>query len=149
MIYVLHDLIFFHKIVNCQIPTKLPNYVLKYSGASRLRNNRLDYECYVCNLEHSAYAKSKSPLVTNIILQNEEVCSKSHYSLKPKAEVNNDLFSTRAKPELKTWYYHALVSYVEMARAQSTNQFIGSITTVTRHVGVSILPQLLCHVASS
>ena len=31
---------------------------------------------------------------------------------KPKAEVNNDLFSTRAKPELKTWYYHALLSYV-------------------------------------
>ena len=26
--------------------------------------------------------------------------------------MNNDLFSTRAKPELKTWYYHALLSYV-------------------------------------
>ena len=58
------------------------------------------------------------------MLQNEEVCgntiyssersewSKSHYSPKPKAEVNNDLFSTRAKPELKTWYYHALLTYV-------------------------------------
>ena len=42
------------------------------------------------------------------------------------------------------------ISYqVEMVRAQSTNQFIGSITTVARHVGVSILPQLFCHVASS
>ena len=58
-IFDLNDLIIFHKIVNCQIPTKLPN------GASRLRNNRLDYECYVCNLEHSAYAKSKSTLFTN------------------------------------------------------------------------------------
>ena len=38
--------------------------------------------------------------------------SKSHYSPKPKAELNNDLFSMRAKPELKTWYYHALLSYV-------------------------------------
>ena len=57
------------------------------------------------------------------MLQNEEVCgntiyssseewSKSHYSPKRKAEVNNDLFSTRAKPSLKTWYYHALLSYV-------------------------------------
>ena len=64
-IFDLNDLIIFNKIVNCQIPTKLPNYVLKYNGASRLRNNRLDYECYVCNLEHSAYAKSKSPLFTN------------------------------------------------------------------------------------
>ena len=48
----------------------------------------------------------------NILLQNEEVCGKSHYSPKPKAEVYNDLFSTRAKPELKTWYYHAFLSYV-------------------------------------
>ena len=54
------------------------------------------------------------------MLQNEEVYllleriewSKSHYSPKPKAEVNNDLFSSRSKPELKTWYYHALLSYV-------------------------------------
>ena len=56
------------------------------------------------------------------MLQNEEVCgnlllersewSKSHHSPKPKVEVNNDLFSTRAKPELKTWYYYALPSYV-------------------------------------
>ena len=45
-------------------------------------------------------------IVYTILLQNEEVCgntiyslersewSKSHYSPKPKAEVNNDLFST-------------------------------------------------------
>ena len=26
--------------------------------------------------------------------------------------MNNDLFSTRAKPELKTWYYHALLSVI-------------------------------------
>ena len=42
------------------------------------------------------------------------------------------------------------ISYqVENVRAQSTNQFIGSITTVARHVGVSILSQLFCHVGSS
>ena len=42
------------------------------------------------------------------------------------------------------------ISYqVEMVCSQSTNQFIGSITTVAQHVGVSILPQLFCHVASS
>ena len=87
------------------------------------------------------------------MLQNEEVCGNTIYS----SGVNNDLFLTRAKPELKTLYYHALLSYVtkkisyqvEMVRAQSTNQFIGSITTVARHVGVAILPQLFCHVASS
>ena len=35
------------------------------------------------------------------------------------------------------------ISYqVEVVRAQSTDQFTGSITTVARHVGVSILRQL-------
>ena len=48
--------------------------------------------------------------VKYILYRSEK--SKSHYSPKPKAEVNNDLLSTRAKPELKTWYYHALLSYV-------------------------------------
>ena len=42
------------------------------------------------------------------------------------------------------------ISYqVEMVRAQSTNQFIGSITTVARHASVSILPDQFFHVASS
>ena len=88
------------------------------------------------------------------MLQNEEVCGNTIYSSSEARGVNNDLFSTRAKPELKTWYCHALLSYVisyqvEMVRAQSTNHFIGSITTVAWHVGVSILPKLFCHVASS
>ena len=48
----------------------------------------------------------------NIMLQNEEVCGNTIYSSSEASGVNNDLFSTRAKPELKTWYYHALLSYV-------------------------------------
>ena len=58
----------------------------------------------------------------NIMLQNEEVCGNTIHSsseasgvnhiIHPKAEVNNDLFSTKAKPDQKTWYYHALLSYV-------------------------------------
>ena len=39
---------------------------------------------------------------------------KSHYSPKPKAELNNDMFSSRAQPELKTCCYFALLSYVTM-----------------------------------
>ena len=46
----------------------------------------------------------------NIMLQNEEVCGNTIYSSSEASGVN-DLFSTRAKPELKTWYYHALLSY--------------------------------------
>ena len=47
----------------------------------------------------------------DLLLERSE-WSKSHYSPKPEAEVNNDLFSTRAQPELKTCCYFALMSYV-------------------------------------
>ena len=59
----LNNLMFFHKIVNGQNPTKLPSYITKYNGISRLTNNHLDHECYVCNLEYSNNAKTKSPLL--------------------------------------------------------------------------------------
>ena len=88
-IFDLNDLILFHKIVNCQIPTKLPNYVLKYSGASRLRNNRLDYEWYVCNLEHSAYAKSKSPLFTNYFYRVVHIWNKLPLSTRWTTNLDN------------------------------------------------------------
>ena len=35
---------------------------------------------------------------------------KSHYSSKPKAELNNDLFSTRAEPELNIHCYFTPMS---------------------------------------
>ena len=50
------------------------------------------------------------------LLQSE--WSKSHYSPKPEAEVNNDLFSTRVQPELKTCCYFALMSYVTLLVAK-------------------------------
>ena len=46
----LRDLCLFHKIVNDLIPIKIPSYVTKYRGNSRLRNKHLDAECYICNL---------------------------------------------------------------------------------------------------
>ena len=88
-IFDLNDLIFFHKIVNCQIPTKLPNYVLIHSGASRLRNNRLDYDCYVCNLEHSTYAKSKSPLFTNYFYRVVHIWNKLPLSTRRTTNLDN------------------------------------------------------------
>ena len=50
----------------------------------------------------------------NIMLQNEEVCGNTIYSSNEASGVNNDLSSTRAKPVLKTWYYHALLNYVTL-----------------------------------
>ena len=59
-----NDLMFFHKIVYGQIPTKFPNYISKYNGISRLRNSYLDHECFVCNLDYAINAKTKNPLLT-------------------------------------------------------------------------------------
>ena len=48
----LRDLCFFHKIVNCHVPTTLTNYIIKNRGSSnpRLRSNHLDRDSYICNL---------------------------------------------------------------------------------------------------
>ena len=61
----LGDLCFFHKIVHDYVPIKLPNYVIKYRGNSRLRNKHLDADCYVCDLEETGISKSNSPIFRN------------------------------------------------------------------------------------
>ena len=48
----LNDLVFFHKIINGYVDTKLPEYVSKFTGESRLRQNHLDSECYICDLNY-------------------------------------------------------------------------------------------------
>ena len=60
----LKDLCFFHKIVNDLIPIKLPDYVTKYRGNSRLRNKNLevDADCYICNLGEGGKFNSTSPI---------------------------------------------------------------------------------------
>ena len=89
------------------------------------------------------------------MLQNEEVCGNTIYSSSEASGVNHIIFN-EGEARVQNMVLPCTselcnyISYqVEMVRAQSTNQFIGSITTVARHVGVSILPQLFCHVASS
>ena len=70
------------------------------------------------------------------MLQNEEVCGNTIYSSSEASGINhsNDLFSTRAKPELKTWYYHALLSYV---------------TILATKYKWFATPTMSCHMASS
>ena len=43
---------------------KLPNYVCKFNGVSRLRNNHLDNECYVCHLNNHN-CNQRSPIFQN------------------------------------------------------------------------------------
>ena len=53
-IFDLNDLMFmfFHKIVHDYVPIRLPEYISKFEGVSRLRENHLDSNCYTCNLNH-------------------------------------------------------------------------------------------------
>ena len=46
-----------------------------------------------------------------------------YYSTKPKAELNNGMFSTRAEPKLKTCCYFALMSYVTIEAARSVASY--------------------------
>ena len=63
----LRDLCFFHKVVNCHVPTTLPNYIMKNRGSSnsRLRSNHLDRDSYICNLEEIGKCNSTSPIFKN------------------------------------------------------------------------------------
>ena len=63
--------------------------LMDFLSASRLRDNRLDYECYVCNLEHSAYAKSKNPLFTNYFYRVVHIWNKLPLSTRRKTNLDN------------------------------------------------------------
>ena len=47
--FELNDLVFFHKIVHEHLPFKMPQYIIRYNGSSRLRDNRLDSLSYIFN----------------------------------------------------------------------------------------------------
>ena len=47
--FELNDLLFFHKIVHKHLPFKLPHYIIRYNGSSRLRGNHLDSLSYIFN----------------------------------------------------------------------------------------------------
>ena len=57
----INDLIYFHKIINNQIPLNLPKYIQPYTGQSRLRQSKLDDMCYVCDYKSSSFPSCRSP----------------------------------------------------------------------------------------
>ena len=88
-------------------------------------------------------------MLHNIVLHNEEVWSNTISSSSEASGVNHIIFNEGAA-RVENMLLHCTyelcnyISYqVEMVRAWSTDQFTGSITTVARHAGVSILLQLL------
>ena len=61
----LRDLVLFHKIINGYIPIYLPSYVVRFNGSSRLRDNHLDSECFICIIDNNIATSSRSPLFKN------------------------------------------------------------------------------------
>ena len=49
MRFDLSDLVLFHKIVHLLIPMKIPEYISRYTGSSRLRNSHLDSMSFIFN----------------------------------------------------------------------------------------------------
>ena len=81
-IFDLNDLVLFHKVINGFIPTTLPTYISKYNGQSRLRDSRLDSECYVFNLniDRNTHLSSRSPLYRNYFYRTIHLWNKLPYS---------------------------------------------------------------------
>ena len=83
----LNDLVFFHKIINGFVETKLPDYVSKFTGESRLRNNHLDSDCYVCNINHSTNS-SRSPIYRNFFYRVTFMWNKLSYEARSDPNIN-------------------------------------------------------------
>ena len=73
----LNDLVFFHKIINGYVD-KLLEYVSKFTGESRLKQNHLDSECYICNLNY-ANSSPRGPLFKNFFYRVMNLWSKLSY----------------------------------------------------------------------
>ena len=52
MRFDLSDLVLFHKIVHQLIPMKIPEYISRYTGSSRLRNSHLDSMSFIFNIAY-------------------------------------------------------------------------------------------------
>ena len=77
----LNDLMFFYKIINGHVQIELPNYVNKFNGISRLRNNHLDSECYLCHLNNHD-RNLHSPLFKNFYYRVTYIWNKLPYQTK-------------------------------------------------------------------
>ena len=89
----LNDLVFFHKIINGYVDTKLPEYVSKFTGESRLRQNHLDSECYICDLNY-ANSSSRSPIFKNFFYRVINLWNKLSYESRINPSIS--IFKSRA-----------------------------------------------------
>ena len=84
----LNDLILFHKIVFEYTPIKLPDYISKFNGMSRLRERHLDSECYTYNLNHPN-TSSRSPIFRNFFYRAIHLWNKLPYDCRITPNINS------------------------------------------------------------
>ena len=89
----LNDLIFFHKIINGYVLTKLPDYISKFTGISRLRENHLDSECYIYSLNHPNLS-SQSPIFKNFFYRVIHIWNRLSYDC--RVTPNTNIFKSHA-----------------------------------------------------
>ena len=84
----LNDVILFHKIVFEYTPNKLPDYISKFDCMSRLRERRLDSECYTYNLNHPN-TSSRSPIFRNYFYRTIHLWNKLPYDCRITPNMNS------------------------------------------------------------
>ena len=96
----LTDLCYFHKIVNCLVPTTLLDYVTRNRGNSRLRSNHLDRGSYICNLDNIGKCNSTSPIFKSYFYRTTLLWNKLPQDIRTTPSVTT--FKTRATQFLWT-----------------------------------------------
>ena len=84
----LRDLCLFHKIVNDLILIKIPSYVSKCRGNSRLRNKHLDAECYICNLGEDGRLNSTSLIFKSFYYRTTFLWNKLPLDIRTVSSIN-------------------------------------------------------------
>ena len=96
----LTNLCYFHKILNCLVPTKLPDYVTRNRGNSRLRSNYLDRDSYICNLDNIGKCNSTSPIFKSYFYRTTLLWNKLPQDIRTTPSATT--FKTRATQFLWT-----------------------------------------------
>ena len=91
--FELTDLCFFHKVLNGYVSTKLPNYVVKYRGNSRLRNKHLDTDCYVSELEQNSKCKLSIPIFKNFFYRTTFLWNKLPRDIRDISNTISSMYS--------------------------------------------------------
>ena len=96
--FELNDLLFFHKILYEYIDIKLPHYVQRYSGQSKLRNSRLDSKSFVHTPDSHGAGVISSPVYKSFFYRVIHLWNK--LSLELRNTASHTAFKSIVKKEM-------------------------------------------------